>query len=141
MGEEYSNLLSELASFQNFSHIGFADQLEVGAKAANLMESIGNWFPGIKRHKALRLDVSEIKIFQSGKDLIRGKLFRQFHLQNAKKEKREEAGKEMRLDAILPLDKDGSGGEISFENPETCFNLPAALTDTEDIGGRVLQQI
>ncbi len=89
----------------------------------------------------MRLDVSEIKIFQRVKDLIRGKLFRQFHLQNAKNKKREEAGKEMSLDAILPLEKDRSGGEISFEDPETCFNLPAALTDTEDISGRGLQQI
>ena len=130
--------MSELAEFQNFSHFGSANQLEVSAEATGLMESIGNRFPGVKRHKALGLDISEIEILQSGKNLIRSKVIRQSFLQQAKNEKGKETGEEMSLHAVLTLDKDRSGREIGFLYAKTCLNLPPALTNAEDISDRIL---
>ena len=49
------------------------------------------------------------------------------------------AGKEMSLNAVLPLNKDRSGRKIGFEDAEAGLDLPPAFTDTEDISGRILQ--
>lgn len=103
------------------------------------MEIVCEIVTGIGWGKSVILDFQELNLPQSTDDLLTGVLVSQLFFEVAEQHQTKEADREVGGDTNILADIDRSCIKLVLHDAEALLDLPAAVVDTDDFPGRVVQ--
>ena len=123
-------------------HPLLGDNLGVGPEAGGAVEIVRQVGSGVCRDVSFSGDADEVHVTECVYDLLCGEvpasavdLFRKVLVEY----QGEEAGEEVRLDAVVPLKEHGPGLEIGLCDAEAVFDYPASPVCLDDCRSVVLE--
>ena len=121
------------------THIALGYDLVVGSETESVVESVCEVVAGVGRNKPMILDFKELYLPQSADDLFAGILVSQPFLEVTEQHQGKEADREVGGDTDILADVDRSCVKLVLHDAEALLDLPAAVIDTDDFLGRVIQ--